>query len=384
MPDFVDSVFDHAHQLVKETGRLASGSADFITSIIGKPIPPPSQTNGSPLFQIHTKRLSKINLKVVFFTAIVGGLAILELHRKAIRHRRANLLPNGRRFEVILIIGSPVSVVVQKLVNDLNRRGYIVYVTARNETEVKAIESERDADIKPLLMNFECSSSVKSSLLRFASILETPESTSNEIEEGKFFLHFKGSLIIPDYFRYPKYSRLVQIEKRELDTIIENQFWKINGILQNGLLSILQESNSRISEVESYNGVKVGCGGCKLIFINFVPMSIREKRRLFLEITLKVNDLLYDQLYEENSKHYNGIPFLLPNKNPDFIQMTRLRVNFFQDEESKLLTTRLDFQSILSFFGRTRNKKLTPKRFHHQIFDLLNSNLFYKNYTIQA
>ncbi|KAG7895525.1 hypothetical protein KL936_000233 [Ogataea polymorpha] len=383
MPDFADSVFDISNIVFQTSKNLISKSYDHIRNIWIDTTPPPAPVHHSAI-RTSINQFSRLDLKTVFLATVLGGIGTYRYLRHSKTQRRARLLSNGRRFEAVLIVGPPTSVVVQKLVNDLNRRGYIVYVTVTNEAEVKAIESERDADIKPLLLNFDSPLTIRTSLLRLASILETPELAHTGDDSESYFLHFKGALIISDYFKYPKYSKLAEIEPRDFNAMIQNQFLKINALLQNGLISALQESNIRRNEIEKFNGVNISECPSKLIFVNFFPISTKEKRRLFLDFTLDINNLLFEYTYKENRKNYFGIPYILPNKNPDYINITKLQVNFHQDEESRLLSSGIDMLKLRSMFTGTRNKKLTSRKFHHQVFDLLNTKSLKKTYTINT
>ncbi|KAG7815150.1 hypothetical protein KL924_000236 [Ogataea haglerorum] len=383
MPDFVDSVFDLSNIVFQQSKNLIAGSCDHMRAIWINNTPPPTPTHHS-IIDTFISQFSRLDLKTVFLATVLGGIGTYRYLHHSITQRRARMLPNGRRFEAVLIVGSPTSIVVQKLVNDLNRRGYIVYVTVTNELEVKAIESERDADIKPLLLNYDSALTIRTSLLRLASILETPELSHIGDESNSYFLHFKGALIIADYFKYPKYSKLVEIEPRDFNAMIQNQFLKINALLQNGLISALQESNNRRNEIEKFNGVNISNCPSKLVFVNFLPISTKEKRRLFLDFTLDINNLLFEYTYKENRKKYSGISSILSSKNSDYINIAKLQVNFHQDEESKLLSSGFNILTLSNMFSGIRNKKLTSRKFHHQVFDLLNSNALKKVYTISA
>ncbi|KAG7841917.1 hypothetical protein KL942_000655 [Ogataea angusta] len=383
MPDFVDSVFDVSSTVFQTSRNLIFKSYDHIRNIWMDSTPPPTPAQHS-IIRTSINQVSRLDLKTIFLATVLGGIGTYRCLQHSKTQRRARLLPSGRRFEVVVIVGSPTSVVVQKLVNDLNRRGYIVYVTVTNELEVKAIESERDADIKPLLLNYDSALTIRTSLLRLASILETPELNHTGDDSSSYFLHFKGALIIADYFKYPKYSKLAEIEPRDFNAMIQNQFLKINALLQNGLITALQESNNRRNEIEKYNGVNISECPSKLIFVNFFPISTKEKRRLFLNFTLDINNLLFEYTYKENLKSYCGIPYILHNKNPDYIDIAKLQVDFHQDEESKLLSSGINILNIRNMFSGIRNKKLTSRKFHHQVFDLLNTNYLKKVYTINA
>ncbi|ODQ77682.1 hypothetical protein BABINDRAFT_172742 [Babjeviella inositovora NRRL Y-12698] len=66
--------------------------------------------------------------------------------------RRAKRMPNGARYEVVLIIGSPVEPLTRLIALDLEKRGFIVYITLTSEHEVKFVETNRYNDFDYLDM----------------------------------------------------------------------------------------------------------------------------------------------------------------------------------------------------------------------------------------
>lgn len=290
--------------------------------------------------------------------------------------RYAKRLQNRYRYEVVLVVGSMNSTFVSKLVNDLNNRGYVVFVTVSDEQELRLVEEYNDQDIKPLVIDYTNDSSVRNSLLKLGQFLDMK--ISSIFKES--YYNFKGVLVIPDYSKLPKLKSLEELSSREFSRVTENFFLKFNTLLYNGLLTFIRESNSRRDTVESYNGQKVEGGYSKLLFVNFLVVPSNDNRRLVHTLALEMNRLLYNKLYQDHSVSIKESFLRLVKKpsNISQIDMTMLDIYLHKNSNSTLVSDSV-FHNVLSRVG----KKLSPKQIHHKIFDLLNHDVLMKNYKIE-
>ena len=64
--------------------------------------------------------------------------------------RRAKRASGGEKIEVIVLAGSPYSPFASLLALNLDRRGFIVYITVSSEAEAEAVKSLRTDDVHPL------------------------------------------------------------------------------------------------------------------------------------------------------------------------------------------------------------------------------------------
>jgi hypothetical protein len=79
------------------------------------------------------------------------GTFILWRRRRLFRQRRrAKRAWNGSKQEVVVLAGSPHSLLTRSLAVDLNRRGFIVYIPVSSPDEVDIIKAELGADFYPL------------------------------------------------------------------------------------------------------------------------------------------------------------------------------------------------------------------------------------------
>ncbi|KAJ5634617.1 hypothetical protein N7528_002459 [Penicillium herquei] len=98
--------------------------------------------------------------------AFLGTGVVLLYGNKKLngRRRKARKAGNGARKEIVVIAGSPHEPMTRAIASDLERRGYIVYVTVSSADEEHIVQSEKRADIKPLWLDLTTTSSTPSDL----------------------------------------------------------------------------------------------------------------------------------------------------------------------------------------------------------------------------
>ncbi|GME91347.1 unnamed protein product [[Candida] boidinii] len=432
MPDFVDSVFDlsdsifkssisildsYYHSILDYSTKLSNSISNHDLNKYSKIIST-SSNNTSKSFTSNSsssiiykyayslydysirnkwKSISTISISLYFYHLYYKN----NIKTKKIR-RRANKLINGKRFEVILIIGSPLNPLIQRLVHDLNKRGFIIYITVINELELNYIENEKDDDIKPLIMNYTSDITVNDSLLQLGKILDTPildqsNNSNNSNSSNYYYLNFKTCLIIPDYNKISK-NGFEEISSIEFQRLINDKFLNYFKILNNGLIKILRESNKRKLKIEKFNNIKFNNSkqlirNSKLIFINYCPISSLSSSTIKYNetlITLKnLNELLFNYIYNENNK----FKFKLLNSiNLGWIYNNLIKLNLIKLLNLFKISTSLISLSIennenlidLSIINIKNNKnlKISSLILNHFIFDLIYSNNLNKSYNI--
>ncbi|CEL06184.1 hypothetical protein ASPCAL07291 [Aspergillus calidoustus] len=114
--------------------------------------------------------------------AFVGTSSILYLGSKKLRakRRKARRAANGGRKEIIVVAGSPHEPMTRSIAADLDRRGYIVYITVSSAEEEQLVRSEHRPDIRPLWLDLSTLSSspqdVHSSLNELHTMITQPHS----------------------------------------------------------------------------------------------------------------------------------------------------------------------------------------------------------------
>ncbi|OWB67943.1 hypothetical protein B5S30_g3313 [[Candida] boidinii] len=427
MPDFVDSVFDLSDSIFKSSLSVLDSSYHNILDLSSKlsnSISNHDLNNYSPITtssNTTTKSSSSLIYKYAYslydysirnkwksVSAISISLYIYHLYYNNNKYqisrqkRRANKLINGKRFEVILIIGSPLNPLVQRLVHDLNKRGFIIYITVINELELNHIENEKDDDIKPLIMNYTSDITVNDSLLQLGKILDTPildksYSSTNQTSNSYYYLNFKACLIIPDYNKISK-NGFEEISSIEFQRLINDKFLNYFKILNNGLIKILRESNKRKSKIEKFNNIKFNNNrqlirNSKLIFINYCPSSQPSLANSSYYETLKtlknLNELLFNYIYNENNKFkfklLNSITLGWIYSNVlkfNLIKLLNLlKLSSFLPQISLANNENLIDLSLVNL-NNGKNLKISSSILNHSIFDLIYSNNLHKSYNI--
>ncbi|WEW58797.1 hypothetical protein PRK78_004265 [Emydomyces testavorans] len=79
-----------------------------------------------------------------------GGLLIYGNRRLRAKKRKARRAGNGARKEIVVIAGSAHEAVTRSIASDLERRGFIVFITVASVEEQNVVENEAREDIRSL------------------------------------------------------------------------------------------------------------------------------------------------------------------------------------------------------------------------------------------
>ncbi|CDK29791.1 unnamed protein product [Kuraishia capsulata CBS 1993] len=418
MTDFVDRVFIKSHKAMaaasNTVGNAYSTLKDSTSEVSGwavqtikknssrlktpaPPPPPPESFYERAIEKVKAHKFMAITTGLIGFSAAAYLLQtqyqILGKPRK--RSRRANRLGNGARYEVVLIVGSPSSPFIQRLIRDLNTRGFIVYVTTTSEEELKVIENEDSSDVRSLAINYESNKTVKESIKRFYNILISPvlpfPGAANE-----HYLNLKGVIIAPDWTRLPRVSHFEQLNMMELKRVLDDKCLGIVGILNNGLLDVIRENNERASMVEEVNGILNANGsGTKVLFLDVVPSSSHGNdngsvQRLALQMNDQLFKLLRDSCFPRSwfSNAWSGL-----NGSWAVLGLSKLTAKYSFSSKDDVNESKIvprdsgysyimhnveDFASNLgaswTLAAPAKNKKICSSKLHHKVFDMLCSS----------
>ena len=154
--DGLEQHFDGVSHLLKDTLRSSPWIPDSI-----KPPPPPSPFHKAanvPITYLGASRnwISEnraVTAAVIAFFG-TGAFIIWRKRRRSGRaKRRAKKAKNGSRTEVIVLTGSPHSPLTRSLSLELERRGFIVFISVNTLSEEQLIQSESKPDIRPLSLD---------------------------------------------------------------------------------------------------------------------------------------------------------------------------------------------------------------------------------------
>lgn len=156
-----------ADYIEKHTNAIASDIRDAIdqASWIPDSLRPPRQPGGGPsffarpppppqgIFEKTAAWVSKNRTAIAIVVAFTGT-SIYLIHRRKRAHarkRRARKLPNGAKKEIVVLACSTFhDALTRSLALDLERRGYVVYITVSSTEEDSLVQQEAKADLRPL------------------------------------------------------------------------------------------------------------------------------------------------------------------------------------------------------------------------------------------
>jgi hypothetical protein len=83
-------------------------------------------------------------------TGAIGTFLFYSHHLSRRRIRKAKKSKNGARKEAVVVAGNPTTPMIRSIVNDLDKRGFVVYVIVTSLEEKLAVEREGKPDVMPL------------------------------------------------------------------------------------------------------------------------------------------------------------------------------------------------------------------------------------------
>ncbi|KAJ5887530.1 hypothetical protein N7495_007571 [Penicillium taxi] len=152
--DSIDRQVDHAAAVLRTTLSEQSWLPDPL-----RPSMPRSAIRAAAVPQGLTDRVQHWVIRNRAWTAailaFVGTGCVLLYGNKKLngKRRKARKAGNGARKEIVVVAGSPHEPMTRAIAADLERRGYIVYITVSSANEEHIVQSENRADIKALWLD---------------------------------------------------------------------------------------------------------------------------------------------------------------------------------------------------------------------------------------
>lgn len=191
------------------------------------------------------------------FSSIIGVTALMVsgylLHRFVSSQisttsrikRRADRLPNGARKDVVLIVGSVTEPLTRYIANDLENRGFIVYITSTNSrADLKFFNNESVQDIKSLFVSCEPESIELNAeqIRKFDYLLSSDHIPFQGAEPNK--LNLVGIIFVPDlYFPSGKFN---MVPGSMWSSHIQDKMLLPLNLLASGLIGIAEKFDSNI------------------------------------------------------------------------------------------------------------------------------------------
>ncbi|KAH3671193.1 hypothetical protein WICMUC_004710 [Wickerhamomyces mucosus] len=157
--------------------------------------------------------------------------------------RRAKRLANGARKEVVLIIGSISEPMTRFIAQDLEIRGFIVYVTSFNsQSDNKFFTNESFSDIKSLIISKDNYEFNQQQINKFDYLLNSNHIPFEGANPNK--LNLISVILIPDFY-YPTGKFHLISQNLLNESIVSNINLPIN-LFQNGLVGLVEKYESNI------------------------------------------------------------------------------------------------------------------------------------------
>lgn len=128
----------------------------------------------------------------------LGGYVIAQRRAARNRKRRAARAPNGARKEVVVLAGSPHDAITKSLAQDLERRGFIVFVVVNSMDDEQLVLGLGGRDVRPLNIDLLDTVGAEASIARFEDLLNFPVSAFQGAQPHH--LHFAGMVLVPDSY----------------------------------------------------------------------------------------------------------------------------------------------------------------------------------------
>ncbi|KAB8233527.1 DUF1776 domain-containing protein [Aspergillus alliaceus] len=175
--DSIDRQVDHAAKVIRDT---LSHQAWLPSSV--RPSPPPAKVcpPRSLVDRAHDWVLRNRAWSAAIL-AFVGTTSLLYFGNKKLnrRRRKARRAGNGARKEIVVVAGSSHEPMTKAIAADLERRGYIVYITVSSADEEHLVQSENRMDIRPLWLDLTATppstSEIHPSLNEIHSLITQPQ-----------------------------------------------------------------------------------------------------------------------------------------------------------------------------------------------------------------
>lgn len=213
--DFIDRQVDTLATEVKQwTDKI---NTPFSSSRAPSPIyqaPPPPKS-----FVQKTADWVSEHRVLVAVTVAFTGTTLLLIHNKRKnerRKRRAKRTVTGAKKEVVVLASTIHDPLARSLAFDLERRGYIIYITVSSQAEYDLVARGSDArpDIRPLWMDLTSSvpnpeKDIHPALTPIHDLIAKPQvARSNGIPSQQYMCSLAGLILMPatDYIKAPLLS----------------------------------------------------------------------------------------------------------------------------------------------------------------------------------
>ncbi|KAK9479481.1 hypothetical protein V1514DRAFT_328036 [Lipomyces japonicus] len=215
--------------LTKERALAILFPAEKVAALIVSQPPPPSTTERIFNWINQNKLLAGALLLGVTGTTYLGFKYRRQyLHLKK-RRRRARKAVNGARIEAVVLASSPREPIAKIIAADLERRGFIVFITVQPGEEHLVLK-EDSPDIRPLIMPSPDSIERNAVVEKFAGLVDRHE-------------HLAGVIILPDLY-YPT-GPVESINAYDWSDVLYSKVVGSVALLSQGFIPLVRRHDAR-------------------------------------------------------------------------------------------------------------------------------------------
>ncbi|KAH8700686.1 hypothetical protein BGW36DRAFT_395734 [Talaromyces proteolyticus] len=199
----IDRHVDYAATVVKDTLTVYFPSIVYGSARDARLLHPPKPRSVPERVYDWILRNRAWTAAIVAFFG-TGGVLLLGSRAFDQKKRRARRAGNGARKEIVVIAGSPHEPMTRAIAEDLERRGFIVYVVVQTVEEEHIIQTQNRSDIRALHLDLTTTpttpSGIHPALHGIYSLISQPQSPAPGIQPHT--CHLSGLIILPS-LNYP-------------------------------------------------------------------------------------------------------------------------------------------------------------------------------------
>ncbi|KAI5954587.1 hypothetical protein KGF54_002362 [Candida jiufengensis] len=339
---------------------------------------PPKRNSAFSLPSFFNKLVNNVNKhKTIYGSLFAIGIGYTSYkiynHFNKVNHpekfkRRVPKLANGARRDTVLVIGSPTEPITRLITLDLEKRGFIVYLTILDTTDLKYVESNKISE-EINYIDFT-KYSIEDNISHFNQLLKTPVIPFHNAEPH--YLQLKSVIFAPSLY-FPI---------GPIENIGVNTWQKLNDrlltyfkLFSSGLIQLIRTQNSNLLLINPTNisSLSVPYHAPETIFQNQLSHLFTTLTYELKQFNINVTQLKLGNINLTNQKL---------NSNSRIESIINTEVRSWTSEMKQLYSTSFSKDLYKSNSIKSSGGKGTSvKELYHLIFDLIygnnNSNVVY-------
>lgn len=244
----VNGVAASVSNTVKQVGSVVSdqvsGTVTSMSDFASRAPPPPPPRGDSFVDRIYDTVVAHKKVCAAIATVATGTALYMMYSGNTTRRRRRRLAcraQDGGRHEVVLLAGSPSEPLVRVVAQDLNVRGFIVYILC-TPGEDELVAKEKSSDIRPLVVPSYDAQAISQVAARFDEVLSAPVMSFSGATPHR--LKLAAVVLIPDLF-YPV-GPVEALAPQVWNQTLNNKVLIPLNLLSGGFLNVARRHRARI------------------------------------------------------------------------------------------------------------------------------------------